>query len=125
MLKEGTELCDQALHIRDSSAGLWNLKSVILLNLGNLKDAERASRSALKITPDYFYAKSNLAKMLALQGNFTEALQVAEEGAQDQEKTDKRGKNEGDIWRTLGALQLHLGKPEAWESILEAQAIDP
>ncbi|MCH8854069.1 MAG: protein kinase, partial [Planctomycetes bacterium] len=124
MLKEANELCDQALAVREGSAGLWNLKSVILLNLGNLKDAERASRSALKITPDYFYAKSNLAKILALQGKFTEALQVADEGARIQKEQDKPGKYEGDIWRTLGALQLHLGKPEALESILEAQDID-
>jgi tetratricopeptide (TPR) repeat protein len=122
-LDEADDLCSKALKIKSDSKGLWNLKSAIALGMGQLKDAEAASREALKIDPNYPPASSGLAKILAMQHKFTEALRVAKEGAQFQEQTGKRGKYQCDIWQTLASLQLYLGERGALESANKAHDV--
>ena len=113
---------DRSLEIADKSAA-WNLKSAVLYSLGELADAERASRRALKLEPDNHYAASVLAKILALQGRFDEALETVRQGAAMESKQEKHAEIDDGVWRTLGTLQLQLGRGEALESLQRAKEI--
>ena len=123
LLKEASELCDIALRRKPTDAAAWNLQSVLLYSLGKLEDAERACRRVLELRPTFHYADTNLAKVLALQGRFNEALESALEGTRKNQAAGEETKHDDEAWRALGTLQLYLGQEEALTSLLRAKEI--
>ncbi len=123
LLVEASELCEIALHRKPADAAAWNLQSVLLYSLGRLDEAEQACRRVLELKPEFHYADTNLAKVLALQGRFDEALKSALEGTRKNEAADEETKHDDEAWRALGTLQLHLGQEEALASLLRAKEI--
>ena len=124
LLEISNELCDRALAIEPEHRGVLNLKSTVLYSLGRLTEAEQACRRVLGIEPKYFYANSILAKVLALQGRLDEAVQAVQNGIDANRAAANRDKYDDGLWRTLTALQHHLGQDSAYNSAHEALAID-
>ncbi|MEE9297116.1 MAG: protein kinase [Phycisphaerae bacterium] len=120
VLEETNELCERAMQMENDNHALWNLKSVLLYSLGRLTEAEQACRHVMALKPNFFQAHTNLAKVLALQNKFDEALEIARRGAQTSLQVGAEGKYDDGIWRTLGTLQLYLGQAEALESLQKA-----
>ncbi|MCH8881673.1 MAG: protein kinase [Planctomycetes bacterium] len=123
LLEQSMEYCKRALESRPDSHASWNLLSILHFSLGNLKEAERAARRCLEVKSDYFHANTNLAKILALQKKFDEALTVAEKGVSASLKEERKKHADG-IWRVVGAIQMYLGKPDALRSLLKAEGIN-
>ncbi len=122
-LEEAARLCDEALAIEPNAHQTWNLQGVILMALGDLAGAEQACRRSLELQPDYFYAASNLAKVLALQRRFHEALRTATAAVGAASQRDDSKYNDG-FWRTLGMLQWSTGDPAALDSFGAARNKD-
>jgi len=124
LLNEILDLCDRALAIKPTAAGLWNLRGALLISLGRLKDAEQACSRALNEKAGYYPAHINLAKVLALQGKLDAAVDTALSGAQENQKEAQTDKYDDGIWRVLGTLQLHQGDAQAFDSLNQANEID-
>ena len=73
--------------------------------------------------PEFHYADTNLAKILALQGRFDEALESALEGTRKNLAAGEKTKHDDEAWRALGTVQLYLGQEEALASLLRAKEI--
>lgn len=71
---EAIRLTDEPLAAsgEQTAAMLFNI-AVVLENQGAIKQAEEKYRACLKLHPGYFYARSNLARLLFLQGHDVEA----------------------------------------------------
>ncbi|MCH8881822.1 MAG: hypothetical protein IID34_18295, partial [Planctomycetes bacterium] len=123
LLEEAKQLCGQALALSPDEKGFWNLKSVILYSLGELKEAEAACRRTLELDEDYVNGASNLAKVLAMQGRLEEALAAAKRGTAVSDRLGEETKYDDGVWLTLGTLQLYLQDPEALDSIQRAKKI--
>ena len=127
LLNESIALSDNAIErakeIDRSSHALWNMKSEALMALGELQQAEQANRRALALKPDFHEAKGTLAKILALQGKYEEALEVATQAANAILDKGLYSKYTDEVWRALGSLQLYLGDPQALESLGKAKEI--
>jgi len=123
LLTEASELCDIALRRRPTDAAAWNLQATLLYSLGRLDDAEQACRRVLELKPEFHYADTNLAKILALQGRFDEALESALEGTRKNLAAGEKTKHDDEAWRALGTVQLYLGQEEALASLLRAKEI--
>lgn len=78
-LDAAEDLIRKALKGHEGDCVLWNDLGLILWRKGDLKDAEKALRSALLIRPDHEDAKMNLAALLAERGFFRQALRLEEE----------------------------------------------
>lgn len=117
LLEESLICCDRALATKDTAAGLWNLKCVLLTALGRLEDAEAAGIRGLDADPTYAWVHVNLAKVLAIQCDVEAALDHAQQGVDLAYPSDYP-------WLILGTLQLHLGQAQAVQSFNEAISID-
>ena len=124
LLEQSMESCKRALELQPDSRGPWNLLAILHFSLGDLKEAEKAARRCLEVKSDYFHANTNLAKILALQKKFDEALTVAKKGASASLKQEEQKKHADGIWRVMGAIQLYLGKSDALQSLLKAEEIN-
>jgi serine/threonine protein kinase/Flp pilus assembly protein TadD len=100
-------------------ARLYNGYAVSLYLLNRLEDAESACHRAIDLDPSLYNARSNLARVLALQHRIEEGLQSAAEGATLVSGTSPDPYAYG-LWRTLGTIQLHLGQSEAMASLQTA-----
>ncbi|MCH8969623.1 MAG: tetratricopeptide repeat protein, partial [Planctomycetes bacterium] len=125
LLEQSMEYCKRALELRPDSHASWNLLAILHFSLGDLQEAEKAARRCLEVKSEYFHANTNLAKILALQKRFDEALTVAEKGASASLKQEEQKKHADGIWRVVGAIQMYLGKHDALESLLKAEEINP
>ena len=127
LLDESVALSDRAIErakeIDRGSHAIWNIKSEVLMALGNLQQAEQANRHALALKPDFYPAKGTLAKILALQGKYEEALEVAGQATQADLAQGQESRYTDEVWRVLGSLQLYLTHPEAHESLGRAKEI--
>jgi tetratricopeptide (TPR) repeat protein len=123
LLEEARELFDLALKRRPTDAAAWNVQSTLLYSLGRLEEAEQACRRVLELKPNFHYADTNLAKVLALQGRFDEALESALTGMRKNQEAGEETKHDDEGWRALGTLQLHLGQEAALASLLRAKEI--
>jgi len=124
LLEQSLEWCERALQIKPDRHGLWNLKSVLLYSLGELDEAERAARRTIELKPSYYYAHSNLGRVLALQHRFAESLEALEEAvALIPDEKGSRKFDDGPV-RTLGTLQLYLGRAEGVGTLERASEID-
>ncbi|MCH8851678.1 MAG: protein kinase [Planctomycetes bacterium] len=124
LMRDTLALCDQALAIRPSTAGLWNLKGALLISLGQLEDAEKACRRSLQENPSYYPAHIHLSKVLALQGNIEAAIEAATDGVLANQKEEEKDKYDDGIWRVLGTLQLHLRDAQVLDSLNTTIEID-
>ncbi|MCH8853352.1 MAG: protein kinase, partial [Planctomycetes bacterium] len=124
VLRESLMFCDRALAIKPTTAGLWNLRGALLISLGELEDAEKALRRALKEKPNYYPAHTNLCKALALQDKIEAALDTALDGARENQREEAKDKYDDGIWRVVGTLQLYLHDAQALDSLKTAIEID-
>ncbi len=124
LLEQSLEWCERALQIKPEKHGLWNLKSVVLYSLGELDEAERAAQRTIELNPSYYYAHSNLGRVFALQHRFAESVEALEEAvALIPDEKGPRKFDDGPV-RTLGTLQLYLGRAEAAGTLKRASEID-
>lgn len=72
-LSEAEALCANIAQ-QENSAGAWHLLGVIHGMRGNPREAERCSREAIRLRPDYAEAYSNLGAALSSQGRLDEAI---------------------------------------------------
>ena len=72
-LAEAEALCAKVAR-RENNAGAWHLLGVIHGMQGNSAEAERCSREAIRLHPDYAEAYSNLGAALRAQGRLDEAI---------------------------------------------------
>jgi serine/threonine protein kinase len=126
-LHRARDMCAAILEREPShrgAAGVWNLRCVIEYSLDQLGDAERSCRRALELRPKLFQASSNLAKVLAVQGRYAEALAAVKQGIAINRETEELGRFDDGIWLTLGILQAHHDEPAALSSLQEAVHLD-
>jgi serine/threonine protein kinase/Tfp pilus assembly protein PilF len=128
LLRESVKLCDSAFLVHERSgmrpdrlARLYNGYAVSLYLLHRLEEAEDACRQAIELDPTLYNARSNLGRVLALQGRIDEASKEVAAGA------ELAGRNPHDlyaygVYRTLGTIQLHLGRSEALQPLEHAIA---
>lgn len=124
LLEEASALFTLALERRPKNVAAWNVQSTLLYSLGRLDEAEHACRRILELQPEFHYADTNLAKILALQGRFDEALEAALLGTQKNQAAGEETKFDDEAWRALGTLQLMLRQAEAVDSLNRAKQID-
>lgn len=72
-LEEAKALCEEVART-ENNAGAWYLLGVIYGRLGNVAEAERCSRTAVGLKPDYADAYVNLGAAQRLQGRNDEAV---------------------------------------------------
>lgn len=72
-LAEAETLCANIAH-QENNAGAWHLLGVIHGMRGNPREAERCSREAIRLRPDYAEAYSNLGTALHIQGRLDESI---------------------------------------------------
>ena len=72
-LEEAKALCEEVART-ENNAGAWHLLGVIYGRLGNVAEAERCSRTAVGLKPDYADAYANLGAAQWLQGRNDEAI---------------------------------------------------
>ncbi len=127
LLNESIALSDNAIkratELNRRSHAIWNMKSEVLMALGDMQQAEQANRRSLDLNPDFYEAKGTLAKILALQGKYEEALEAAVQATQANLEEGRKSKYTDEVWRVLGSLQLYLGHPQALESLARAKEI--
>ncbi|MEK6677633.1 MAG: protein kinase [Planctomycetota bacterium] len=125
LLHEADEAFKIATGLNPSGAGHRNARGVALCVAGDLTAAEACFREALRLDPRMFHALSNLAKVLAMQSRFEEAMASALAGTEFiADKTEPSNSNDG-IWLTRGTLEMHLGDWKAAKKSLEtARSID-
>ncbi|MCH8964015.1 MAG: protein kinase [Planctomycetes bacterium] len=124
LLEEASELCSLALQRKPTDVAALNLQSTLLYSLGKLDEAEQACRRIAELKPEFHYADTNLAKILAMQGRFEEALESALAGTRKNDAAGEETKFDDEAWRALGTLQLMLGQAEAVDSLNRAKQID-
>lgn len=72
-LAEAGALCEEVVR-NENNAGAWHLLGVIHGMQDNARDAERCSREAIRLRPDYAEAHNNLGAALRVQGRLDEAI---------------------------------------------------
>ncbi len=72
-LTEAAALCEEVTR-NENNAGAWHLLGVIQGMQGNLQEAERCSREAIRLHPGYADAYCNLGAALRTQGRLDEAV---------------------------------------------------
>ncbi len=122
MLNEALRYSHLAVGRKPDAHGQFNLQSTLYYSLGDLDAAEKAARRCLEIKPDYHYAYSNLAKVLTLKGALAEALATATAGLDH--CPERKGQDDDGIYRTIGILQMHAGKPATLLTLQTAATID-
>ncbi len=124
LLNTAQRLCDEAFKLRQDSGGLWNLYGTVVYSLGDVDAAESAFRSATRFKPELYHAWSNLAKMLAVKGEYADAMTTAVAGAGIAESRGEADSYADGIWCTLGTVQCFLGDDQALASLARAIEID-
>lgn len=134
ILNESLRYVDRALAIDPQNLNVLNNKGVALYLTGRLKEAEAVLRQAVALDEqhrlrqgddydDFFFASSNLARVLALQKRWTEALECAM--AVDRFDRSREGlQGSAGAWRTLGTIQWYLNDRACEQSLENALARD-
>ena len=117
LLQEGHAAADHALLHNPDSAGVWNVKGVLLKKEGKLDEALSAFEKAIGLKDDYYPAWSNRGLVYALKNNIEEAEHHLRKIA---ELAEGESEYEGEVYRRLASLELHLGRPGAAENIGKA-----
>ncbi len=117
-LPEAESLCTNIAQ-RENSAGAWHLLGVIHGMRGNPREAERCSREAIRLRPDYVEAYSNLGAALSAQGQVEEAIRNLREAL-------RLRPNHVEAHYNLGlALAADHRFDDAIESLREATRLKP
>lgn len=102
-----------------NSPHLANTVALDYLRMGEFDDAIEGFQKALKISPDFFSAKANLAKCYTLKGKIDEALAVYKQLEKEQENDATVLTNIAHIYFTQGELDLALSY------LTKAKSLDP
>jgi tetratricopeptide (TPR) repeat protein len=109
----------KALELEPSAAIGYGIVGTTAAQLGNLRDAERAFRNALRLRPENPQFHHNLANVLARQGRFREAIDEYESAAARAPEFALTYYLMGDAYQRLGMIF------RAKEALRRALEIDP
>ena len=76
------------LKTRVGDCVLWNDLGLVLWRKGDLREAERALRTAIMLRPNYEDGKMNLSALLASRGFYRQALRLEEEMARSSSRSE-------------------------------------
>ncbi len=120
-LKQLSRTCERVLSSAPQNTNVLNYHSVILKNLGQYDRAVETAEQLLTHTPDSFPAWTNLGAFYALKHNLDRAYECLQKGVDlARGSSDYRGEDRAPVWRSLAALQLHMGHAGAETSIRQA-----
>ena len=112
LLDEAKDLLDHALDVHPNSGKLWNIKGVVLRLQGQLPEAMKAHQRGAKANPEYYPNWVSIANLQARLGHLDQA-----ESSLLKAVALPDGANEVMVWYNLLAVQLHLSKPQALDTV--------
>ncbi len=118
------EYLPEDLDDKDTRAAL-NVRGFALTHLDRHNEAIETFQEIIDLSPEYFYASSNLSKALALRGDVDEAWAAVQQGLEHATRKTGRSKYNDGIWRTAAMLEFHLGRGDPLRTLDTALAIDP
>ncbi len=125
LLKLGVAAADCAILLNPESASVWNIKGVFFKKQGLLDKALEAFDRAIELDEEHYSAWSNRGLVYALKGNIEEAERNIPRVA---ELAKGKSEYEGEVYRRLASLEMHLGRTSAVRNIekaLERRPGDP
>jgi Tfp pilus assembly protein PilF len=106
------------LEIDPNQSSALNYYGLLLKKLGRYDEAIAQTLRLIDLDPTDSAAWSNLGAYHALSGNLEKARESLHRATEVVAGLDEaRGKDRGNVWRNLAALQLYVGDKEAVDSI--------
>jgi len=95
---------EQGIKLHKNERIFYDEYGSLLLNLGRIKEAEKAFRSSITVNPDSVYGYANLAHTLHMQGNTQSAVTTIQDGL--------KVKSHSILYNNLGNYLFFLGEYE-------------
>jgi len=120
-LEDLDRLCRRILALDPNNLNVLSYHSIVLKNLKRYDEAISATKKVIELQPDFYAAWANLGAYYAITGDLKSAEEKLRHGSKLAESSETpRAVDQANVWRTLAALELYLGRPEAIEHIMLA-----